>query len=1649
MGLAYVTQIGFDRAQVEYRLTGCGCSGPDGAAERRFSHRADRRERSLRWIGRGLAEVGIIAGSELTPTQFDWARALLAGRHPHSHEQLVTPKLAVPEDAKVALSPLIRAIRGAGAEAAVTVEEVLGHRATMVTLFRAAERAWSSRGEMARLRADEAGRLADAAGLSVDEVWGEQVYEQAVRNLVEVVTDTDPDGTVTETQVPRRVVVGNAGYDVTVTLPKSFSLLLAFADEDTAHAVEETYTAKVETTFAWLEDQTAYGMRGKHGGGRRARTVPGSGFLGWTTTHRAARPVPGGEVGDPHWHMHITIANLARGVDGQWSTVAAGGRDLMRHAAAMDHVLKALVRHDLAARFGASFVRSPRTGAWEVAGVPEETVRRFSKRHRDIEKVLGQFGVDVRSASRAQHRIAEQRTRGAKGEGSVAPDTTLRELWQQEERAAGRDPGEHARRALPGADNAPPPPEAVTAAEIAAQLLDPETGLTAHGRRFSRLDVIARVADAMPGGFAETAELETMTDAVLAQPGFVALSRPDHRVTAGGRSQLGASHMRNAQTYTTRDVVDVETTILRAARASHPDQSPTRVSDPDRIDLAVAVVEAQQGYELSLEQRYAVHRLVGQGRLIDTVNGAPGTGKTTLMRAVRAVFEAAGFTVAGAATAAVAAHHLGAESGIHTRTVASWLARLDAGDRSVLRGVDVLVIDEANLAEDRSRARLYEQAGRTGTRIIEIGDHRQLRGVGVGSLFALVHEIVDGAVLEDNRRQADEDERAAIGLWRDSRYAEALAVWADKGRLTVTETAVDAAAAMLRRWWDHRQGVPSAHDELRGLVMLAGTNEQVRRLNQAAQALRRTHDQLGAAHTYRLPRGEDLTLHVGDHVLLRLNDRRLRHGATAPVLNGYRGVVTHIVAPGDGEREPGTVTVEWRDHGPDGLRTRRADLAPRYVALGGVELGYAMTVHKSEGLTIGAAWTRSDGVRAGGTVLVDAAGMDSPQLHVATSRHTQAVHLHVARADLATPTDGSNPGGAHRLDWVIDRLAAHARATETHRDDEPVVAELGLPEFAAYVRRSADSAGGDGVNRADGARRSWRDRAQARADAERHRARQVAARRARADSAVALIRAVWADHTDLVERVVTDSAFSVLARNLHDADQAGYDTAAILGTVLALAPAGRLAAAEVRHPAAYVATLVDHITVSWRDGSDAGVPPSARDGHAGDQVADLLRDAWSGRPDLAETVVGAAAFPALVAVLDRYHRLGLDARDLLAAVPVSTLADTRTRVVRDAAAYTSYLVHTIADARLGAATAELPLSPDELHDAAQLVHDTWHAHPDAARTVVGASGFPLLAQRLYAAHADGHDVAAILAGLDARALTAGRMPNAAGPTTHAVSHALRTAASHPAPESRPIQEPEPGSGAPGDRPAASAAASAGQRHDRLAVQYAEAVRRAAELHECVVAGSGPHVTRLRDDLTRLRERAEAVRRLQHLQDRWQAAVAQAAAAAEQRTVTEQELAAGGRQHAGRRAQAEPRIQELTRRHEHAQEAAVAIAAELAPLRHQAGDLDRQRHTLTLAAAAEADYPHAMDVAQRRDHQLVLTAQRRVEHLAGLLDQGDRQQHDPPVPSLRHVMNSEPSTGAWVLAAGPGAPEPRSARDPGTEMTADDRTLAPGDGELER
>lgn len=773
-----------------------------------------------------------------------------------------------------------------------------------------------------------------------------------------------------------------------------------------ARQLEDAYLDAVRETVTAMEGWAGYGMRGHHGDGQRATRVPGTGLLGWMTVHRTARPVAGAPP-DPHLHAHLTLLNLVRGLDGQWSAVGAGGRDIHRHAHAADAYVKARLRHATAQRFGIVWERDPRTAEWEVTAVPAQLRQVFSKRSDQVETTLRELGIVTKATTR-QSKLAAWQSRQAKHRpGTTAGGGDLRDAWRTQAHAAGVDPTTLVAAATPGPGG--PPAASPSPGEVARWVFRPEHGLTAHGKVTTRADVLAAVIDALPGGLTDLAEAEQLVDQVLAL---------DHLVVA--LPAAGAAHLTNHQRYTTTDILAAEHTVLDAARAGYG--TGAAVVDAPVLALAMAEFEAANGFTLTAEQRAVLVRLARGGHAVDTVVGVAGSGKTTIMAALRVAYEAAGLTVAGAATAAVAVQNLQTEAGITSQTIASWLARIRAGEG--LAGVGVLVVDEAAMVDDRHLAQLLSAARAAGTKVVGIGDPLQLRAVGVGGTFAAVHTMIGGAWLTENRRQRDVDERAALALWRADERRAALHRWADAGRIHVTDTAAAAHAAMLTVWDHERRQWADPHERIGQLLMLAHTNADVDALNTAAQALRAAASELsGARSTYRLDDGRRVELGAGDAVLLRVNDRRTRRGGT-DVLNGFRGIVTAI----DGA---GRVQVEWRQPGSDGPTLVREWVTPTYVAAGGLSLGYAITAAKAQGLTAARA-------------LVYGGGMDAHVLYPAMSRDRWRADLWLAQTLIEDPTDAARHGpAATHAEALARTVAAYAAALERDLPDRLVLTELG------------------------------------------------------------------------------------------------------------------------------------------------------------------------------------------------------------------------------------------------------------------------------------------------------------------------------------------------------------------------------------------------------------------------------------------------------------------------------------------------------------------------------------------------------------------------------------------------------------------------------
>jgi conjugative relaxase-like TrwC/TraI family protein len=498
------------------------------------------------------------------------------------------------------------------------------------------------------------------------------------------------------------------------------------------------------------------------------------------------------------------------------------------------------------------------------------------------------------------------------------------------------------------------------ATDVAASLLGPK-GLTEKRSTFSGAEAVMAWAQAHTNG--------APAEQVLSLVGrFISMEQvASVRPAAIGRPAV----------FSTAELLRHERAALALAARTRDTHAPS-VS-------AATIEQVVRATTLGREQVAMLRAAASSPDRVVCVVGHAGAGKTTALAALADAFQHDGFVAIGAAPSGVAAANLGAETGIPTGTLHRLLA--ETRHRGGLPRRCLLVVDEAGMADTRTLTRMLFQVEHAGGKAVLVGDPAQLPAVGPGGLFAAIVERNGAVELQHNRRQRDELERRALALLRDGRSRDHLAHAAEHGRLTVAATRVEAKALLVADWWR------SARTDLPGSAMIAYRRADVAELNAVARTLLDREGRLGDGRLH-LDNGTELA--TGDRVLCTRNDRRL------DVANGSRGTVVAI------DRDRLSIVLELDDR-------RRLALPAAYLDARHISHAYALTGHKTQGLTVERAF-----------VLADGRGALKEWGYVALSRSRGQTRLYTIATELEPDAPPHRPEPASPVDRLAEALARPA-----------------------------------------------------------------------------------------------------------------------------------------------------------------------------------------------------------------------------------------------------------------------------------------------------------------------------------------------------------------------------------------------------------------------------------------------------------------------------------------------------------------------------------------------------------------------------------------------------------------------------------------------
>jgi conjugative relaxase-like TrwC/TraI family protein len=636
-----------------------------------------------------------------------------------------------------------------------------------------------------------------------------------------------------------RVIRAVAGFDATLSAPKSLSVWWALtADERLAECHDTAVAAVVD----WVE---------RYGSTTRVRVDghrlhPETGGLTAAVFRQTTS-----RLDDPQLHSHVVISAKVQTVEGRW--LALDARTLKGFQRALGGLYQSVLRAEVTARFGATWTDIDK-GQAEIAGIPDELLAVFSKRTAQVDAALAaklaefytREGRDPTPKERgALGREAAADTRRHKT-GAATPD--LRAIWTAEAAAVGVD-ADSLTAGIVAAGRERPYVGRVTVAEVIDEL----------GERHSawhRLDVAQAVCDLQRAPRSVTGQqwsgmLEQATDQILVQ--CVDLDPDDPRTArrrADGRSVWIEPSARH---HTSPAILAQEEELIVWALDAQLDL-PTASTTTDTVGLDPMQAEAAA-------------TVAGIDPLVLIV-GPAGAGKTTMLRAAVADLHRHRCPVFGVAPTAKAARVLEAETGMTTDTLAKLLHEWTRPDRPPdpdwqLPTGCTIVVDEAGMAATGDLHTLTRLADQHRWRLVLVGDPHQLQAVGRGGMFAEL--CAQGRTIElDTIHRFTNTWEADASLKIRSGDPTGLLPYLEHDRIVAGPFA-EHCQHIAARWLDiHARGGY--------LAITTATNDHVATINQTIQTVRQQAGQLGNAR----PISTEVVVAEGDLIVTRRNQRLLR-----------------------------------------------------------------------------------------------------------------------------------------------------------------------------------------------------------------------------------------------------------------------------------------------------------------------------------------------------------------------------------------------------------------------------------------------------------------------------------------------------------------------------------------------------------------------------------------------------------------------------------------------------------------------------------------------------------------------------------------------------------------------------------------------------
>ncbi len=548
-----------------------------------------------------------------------------------------------------------------------------------------------------------------------------------------------------------------AGWDATFSAPKSVSLTALVGGDE---RVRQAHRQAVTAALTELERYTQARIGGNH-----AAETTGK-FIAAKFEHDTARPVNG--YAAPQLHTHAVIFNMTERQDS--STRALQERGLFQSQEFATGVYQAELTYQL--RNLGYEIETGKRGAPEIKGYSQEYLDASSPRRQQIEQAMAKSGFSGPEAA----QIAAHNTRDKKQ--ILTPTEVIeahRRLAAKFGNQANRVVAEARERAYTQEQNRVPdaPQRAQEAVTYAKE------------RNFEREAVID--------------QRDIMRDALRRGMGDLTFSQV--RDNFEHRHAIGEFQTVQAQKHDTGPLLTTPETIA-AERATVEHMQRGQNTVPPIMSEQRAASHAAAIEFLNPAQRRAIEEILTSRDQIHGLEGLAGVGKTTTLAAVREAAQHNGYTVAGFAPTARAAHQLREAAGISADTLQAYLAMATREQAQTNRDDPanrrLFLVDESSLTSTQQMKEFLDRLG-PHDRVLLIGDTRQHQAVDAGKPFEQLQDAgMRTAQLDQIVRQKDPELLKAVEHLARNETHTGISLLQAQGRVTELSNRQERIAAIAR-----------------------------------------------------------------------------------------------------------------------------------------------------------------------------------------------------------------------------------------------------------------------------------------------------------------------------------------------------------------------------------------------------------------------------------------------------------------------------------------------------------------------------------------------------------------------------------------------------------------------------------------------------------------------------------------------------------------------------------------------------------------------------------------------------------------------------------------------------------------------------------